>query len=984
MEQKTDSRKLMKLFLLRQRKFHLLMTFIILTVCGSIQAWGQLSSGISISIQLTQNQFGCAAELYITNNRTDVYSIRLTPPNPAMTTLVTSVASGYSAVPIGSSIEFYRAPISAYPLLSNFKLAAISPRNGPVFPLYTVQFLNAQGNQVASAQIRPDCQSATIDSCTTNRLNISTGYNANTGTLYPAASASSSIATTQDQFWNIVTSPSFGTFTGHPWVSIFGYNSTSSHSLQPVQNMTYPNNWELPGGIYDYRRCQICVKRADSITFDLDIIADNNATVNLLNSSTNAVVETIVPTMSSGSFYAYQHFRKTVYLDPGEYCLQVLVANNEGPTSLQIVGSVSSNNLSLTSPRCPCNATAQIRLCKYWDKNCDGIIDDGDEPMSVWTMNIKGLSDSSFNKTVTTGRRGCITVEVPAPGRYLITETQQSGWTASTPDSGYVVSVEPNTGYSYSFLNCKKPTCEQLFSSPEQEGECCAANLNISNADGASLQSLSYTVTGGVVNSISSAMCGVLSTTPANLNGTTSGTLNFNTACTMLNPLSLNIQTTATNVTGNVCITWVGTFKQGNQTFTCSTQSCIQCRRMPKDCGNPLTVMPYQFAGTQTDWRTFTISNVKLPVSEISFVDIKFVNEPALHHNGGQLLAPTSRSWTVANSGGAIDPYTQIRLGCDSAQATHGAASGSYVKFNLGVDNTLNYTGVVKLKIGYCDGDTCEIEYLWQPPRRTRYNDTTIRVRDDIRILNPRIFELRIAPPDSAVSMSVVLGDEEAQILAVSAPRPSGDSTKDSTGRSTDTMPAWVKVQSEGNVASYLPSESENLGLGVKPRDWPRSLGACTLRVVYSPDPSKIKDTVPPIPDIPDTLSVSVLFYDAAGRLLGSVEKEVVAGIKIWIPTDAPAGAIQPIGGGMSLDIQPNPTSTNSVLNLRLARSEIVSITLTDMQGKEIRGLINALPVQAGTYTLALEAEDLVNGSYIITVRTLDGRTTNTLLKVVK
>lgn len=980
MERQTTTRKTMRVFLLRQRKFHLLMTFVILTVCSSIQAWGQLTSGASISIQHTQNQFGCAAELYITNSRTDVFSIRITPPNPAMTTLVTSVASGYSALPIGSSIEFYRAPISAYPLLSNFKLAAISPRNGPVLPVYTVQFLNAQGNEVAWAQISPDCQPATIDTCTTNRLNISTGYNANAGVLYPVAGGLSVPAIQQDLFWSIVASPNNNQFNGNPWAMLFGYSGTGAHPVRPLQGTA----WFLPGGIYDFRRCQICVKKSDSITFDINIIADNRGTINLLNSNTNAVVSSIAPLMSNTSFVTPKHFQRTVYLDPGEYCLQVLVDNDpQSPTSLQIVGSVSSNNLSLTSPRCPCNATSQIGLCKYWDKNCDGIIDDGDEPMSGWTMNIKGLSDTSFNQTVTTARRGCITVDVPAPGRYLITETQQSGWTASTPDSGYVVNVEPNTAYSYSFLNCKKPTCEQLFSSPEQEGECCAANLNISNADGASLQSLSYTVTGGVVNSVSSAMCSILSTTPANINGTTSGTLNFNTACTMLNPMSLNIQTTATNATGNVCITWVGTFKQGNQTFTCSTQTCIQCRRMPKDCGNPLTVTPYQFAGTQTDWRTFTISNVKLPVSEISFVDIKFVNEPALHHNGGQLFAPTSRSWTVANSGGAIDPYTQIRLGCNGAQATHGAASGSYVRFNLGVDNTLNYTGTVRLKIGYCDGDTCEIEYLWQPPRRTRYNDTTIRISDPerIRSLHPRIFELDITPPDSAASMSVVLGDEEAKILAVSAPRPSGDSTKDSTGRSTDSVPAWVKVQSEGNVVSYLPSESENLGLGVKPRDWPRSIPACTLRVVYSPDPSKIKDTVPPIPD---TVSVSVFFYDRAGRLLGSVEKEAVAGIPIQIPTDAPAGALQPIGGGMSLDIQPNPASTSAVINLGLARSEIVSIILTDMQGQEIQRLINALPVQAGNHTLALPTDELANGSYIITARTLDGRTVTTLLKVVK
>ena len=330
----------------------------------------------------------------------------------------------------------------------------------------------------------------------------------------------------------------------------------------------------------------------------------------------------------------------------------------------------------------------------------------------------------------------------------------------------------------------------------------------------------------------------------------------------------------------------------------------------------------------------------------------------------------------MANSGGAIDPYTQIRLGCDGAQATHGAASSSYVKFNLGVDSTLNYTGVVKIKIGYCDGDTCEVEYLWQPPRRIRYSNEIVQTRD-LRALNPRIFELDITPPDSAASMSIALGDEEAKILAASVPPPFADSTKDST----DTCPAWLKVQSKGNVVSYTPSESEGLGLGlgVKPRDWPRSIGACTVRVVFSPDPKKIKDSTTPV-----TLPVTVSFYDSEGRLLGSVEKQAVAGISIDIPADVPAGMIPPIGSGMTIDIQPNPATSSATLTLGLLHSEVVSIVVTDMQGKEVQRIINSQTIQAGSHVLALSTNELVNGSYIVTARTMDGRTTTSLLKVVK
>ena len=172
MRQQTITREPIALFLHRWRRLHLLMAFAILAVCSSIEAWGQPPSGVSVSVQLAQNQFGCAAELYITNARTDVLSIRITPPIPTMTTLVTSVASGYSALPIGPSIEFYRAPISKYPSLTAFKLAAISPMGGGVFPLYKVDFLNAQGVSVAQTEIRPDCFPDSIKACSTNRLNI--------------------------------------------------------------------------------------------------------------------------------------------------------------------------------------------------------------------------------------------------------------------------------------------------------------------------------------------------------------------------------------------------------------------------------------------------------------------------------------------------------------------------------------------------------------------------------------------------------------------------------------------------------------------------------------------------------------------------------------------------------------------------------------------------------------------------------------------
>lgn len=929
-------------------------------VCSSVQVWGQGNSTLLL-VQPTNKELPLRL-IFERNSRKNISAVRVTANAP--TKFAAFWNDSAAIYPITENVMEIYPSDNYFRLGDNILIAQFLTDDATRQQSFTVEFLNASGQIIDREQARTTIQDVIplAPSCSQSFISLNTGVGVAVGGIDPN--------------WTVKSPTSSGflptyVITPHPaWFSLL---PTSSQWIG-VSNA--PHGSQRGTLAYEYKR-EFCATDSGKATLTLTYESDDIATVYFNGSGPGGAI------LPQAGFFSPVTISYPVNVQPGSNYLLIKVENvGSGPTGLILKNAsitTQVGNLGLTSDKC-CTDKGRIYGQKIWDLNCNGKAESGEAGVAGWTITL--TSSSGGTQTTTTDANGKYLFSNLRPGTYTLAEANQSGWSQSASSGPYTVYVAPNAAASYDFLNCKTPTCEQLFTASEQEGECCAVNLRISNAGGAGLQSLSYTVTGGVVDSIASQPCTALSTSPTSLNGTTSGTLNFNTACTMLNPMSLNIQTTATNATGNVCITWVGTFKQGSQTFTCSTQSCIQCRRMPKDCGNPLTVTPYQFAGTQTDWRTFTISNVKLPVSEISFVDIKFVNEPALHHNGGQLFAPTSRSWTVANSGGALDPYTQIRLGCNGAQATHGAASGSYVKFNLGVDNTLNYTGTVRIKIGYCDGDTCELEYLWRPSRTIRYNDTSITssVRDHLELMNPRIFELNIDPPDSAVSMSVVMDDEEAKILAVSAPGPGGDSTKDSSGHSTDTLPGWLKVESKGNVVSYLPAESGNLGLGVKPRDWPRSLPACTLRVVYSPDPKKIK----PGSDMPDSPSVSVRFYDADGRLMGFVEKDVVTGIKIDLPADAPAGALQPIGGGMSLDIKPNPTSTNAVMNLGLARSEIVSITLTDMQGKEIRQLLNGLPVEAGNHTLALPTDELANGSYILTVRTVDGRTVAAILKLVK
>ena len=66
-----------------------------------------------------------------------------------------------------------------------------------------------------------------------------------------------------------------------------------------------------------------------------------------------------------------------------------------------------------------------------------------------------------------------------------------------------------------------------------------------------------------------------------------------------------------------------------------------------------------------------------------------------------------NRSWGVGNSG---NPYYSL-IDCSAPGAPQGNQANSTIKFNLGVDYTLGWTGDVILNVIHCDGDICTLTY---------------------------------------------------------------------------------------------------------------------------------------------------------------------------------------------------------------------------------------------------------------------------------
>lgn len=69
---------------------------------------------------------------------------------------------------------------------------------------------------------------------------------------------------------------------------------------------------------------------------------------------------------------------------------------------------------------------------------------------------------------------------------------------------------------------------------------------------------------------------------------------------------------------------------------------------------------------------------------------------------------------------------------------------------------------------------------------------------------------------------------------------------------------------------------------------------------------------------------------------------------------------------GFDLDIHPNPASTLATVSFRIAQRARVSVTVTDMLGRERRRIAAASPFEAGAHALSLDIDALEPGAYLV------------------
>jgi hypothetical protein len=188
------------------------------------------------------------------------------------------------------------------------------------------------------------------------------------------------------------------------------------------------------------------------------------------------------------------------------------------------------------------------------------------------------------------------------------------------------------------------------------------------------------------------------------------------------------------------------------------------CAPPPQACCDKLAAVPYTQQNLDIDYRTFTITNLKAPVSPICSVDIVFNPPPPFVVGGGLYidgsLIPTGTRF--------VSPYNRIP---NAGAATISAVNT--VQFNLGVDYTLipPWVGTVTFTVNHCDGSKCTLNYgPWtaRPPRPPgdpiNFYDSTLRLEGNLHALS---FQLKRQDRSTPISwISFMVADGKGQLFA--------------------------------------------------------------------------------------------------------------------------------------------------------------------------------------------------------------------------
>ncbi|MCB0712134.1 MAG: hypothetical protein KDD67_07375 [Ignavibacteriae bacterium] len=263
--------------------------------------------------------------------------------------------------------------------------------------------------------------SAQVDSCFTDSLVISTGWNHTTNSLFGVGSYTT--------FWQVVSDPSPSTTEPRPASVIAPFSNQGGGWGGPLAGSqwisSYPSANNDTNGFYEFEFCFCITGRPNGVKLIFDILADDRATVYV--NGTQVATTTMSYAFLLDSVTSV-NTNITNLVNSGVNCVRVVVQNtNNVAMGLDIRGYIKANGLTLQNLSCCSDSTAMITGTKFFDLDCDGVRDSGEVGLAGWTITL-----SNGMVTTTDGLGNYYFNNLPS-GTYTVNEIQQSGWTQSFP-----------------------------------------------------------------------------------------------------------------------------------------------------------------------------------------------------------------------------------------------------------------------------------------------------------------------------------------------------------------------------------------------------------------------------------------------------------------------------------------------------------------------------------------------------------------------
>lgn len=390
----------------------------------------------SMRVDVNYKGPGCCWEFILQNNQS------LQPVNAVTATVITPAASvvsasgGFSITSTSTNINWQypnNIPKGATKVGGCFQSAS-----GVISLVFEWKF---QNEVVCRDTVRIDCPlDPGDDSCDTDSLLISTGWNPYSGSLHAPGQYTT--------FWQVIADPSPNTTEPRP-ASVITKHTAWSGPLGTSQWISsYPSANNDTNGTYVFQTC-FCVKDgARNVRLIFDILADDRARVYL-----NGVLIGSTPT--SGAFQnpaTHIDTNITQIVKPGRNCIKVEVDNtNNVAMGLDLSGYITADGIGLERSAC-CDPGGTLTGMKFFDQNCNGKKDAGEPGLAGWTIIL------SNGDTATTDALGNYYFNGLAPGSYTVQEVNQAGWSQSYPTAPGTHTVNLTQGQAIGnldFGNCR-------------------------------------------------------------------------------------------------------------------------------------------------------------------------------------------------------------------------------------------------------------------------------------------------------------------------------------------------------------------------------------------------------------------------------------------------------------------------------------------------------------------------------------------------